>query len=55
MWRIAKRWVSGELAAAAVATPDHASRATAALQKLVEADPAFGSLSLWCRHRDATP
>ena len=33
----------------------HSARATAALQRLVEVDPAFGSLSLWCLHRDATP
>lgn len=33
----------------------HSERATLALQKLVETDPAFGSLSLWCTHRDADP
>ncbi|MGH0000490.1 vWA domain-containing protein [Pseudovibrio ascidiaceicola] len=32
----------------------HSQRATAALQKLIEFDPTFGSLSLWCLHRDAT-
>jgi hypothetical protein len=31
----------------------HSSRATRALQKLAETDPAFGSLSLFCKHRDA--
>lgn len=31
----------------------HSSRATRALQKLSEIDPAFASLSLWCNHRDA--
>jgi predicted metal-dependent peptidase len=30
----------------------HSRRATAALQKLAETDPAFGALSLWCLHRD---
>jgi predicted metal-dependent peptidase len=33
----------------------HSQRATVALQKLAEKDPAFSSLSLWCKHRDATP
>lgn len=33
----------------------HSRRATVALQKLVETDPTFGSLSLWCKHRDAEP
>jgi predicted metal-dependent peptidase len=55
MWKIAKRWGSPEVAAVAVASQDHSTRATLALQKLVELDPAFGSLSLWCKHRDATP
>ena len=31
----------------------HSARATAALQALIEADPALAALSLWCRHRDA--
>ena len=31
----------------------HSRRATAALQRLSETDPAFGALSHWCRHRDA--
>ena len=31
----------------------HSKRATIALQKLAELDPAFASLSLWCHHRDA--
>ncbi|MEX5727328.1 putative metal-dependent peptidase [Rhodovulum iodosum] len=31
----------------------HSTRATRALQKLSEVDPAFASLSLWCNHRDA--
>lgn len=36
------------------AFPDrHSHRASAALQKLAEDDPAFAALSLWCRHRDA--
>lgn len=36
-------------------SPDerHSRRATAALQRLSEADPAFGALSHWCGHRDA--
>lgn len=55
MWKIAEHWASSEAAAAAVASQDHSSRATAALQKLVETDPAFGSLSLWCKHRDTMP
>jgi len=33
----------------------HSERATLALQKLAEVDPAFGSLSLWCQHRDVRP
>lgn len=33
----------------------HSARATRALQKLVETDPAMGALSLWCVHRDAAP
>ncbi|WP_460275524.1 vWA domain-containing protein [Celeribacter sp. ULVN23_4] len=40
---------------AALSRQDHSSRATVALQKLVEMDPAFGSLTLWCKHRDARP
>ena len=32
---------------------EHSHRASRALQRLVEVDPAFGSLSLWCAHRDA--
>ncbi|MDJ0993493.1 MAG: VWA-like domain-containing protein [Dinoroseobacter sp.] len=31
----------------------HSRRASPALQKLAEDDPAFAALSLWCRHRDA--
>ncbi len=31
----------------------HSRRATAALQRLSESDPAFGALSHWCRHRDS--
>lgn len=31
----------------------HSTRATVALRKLAEFDPAFASLSLWCKHRDA--
>ncbi|RDC74151.1 hypothetical protein DLJ49_05670 [Rhodovulum sp. 12E13] len=31
----------------------HSRRATRALQKLAEADPAFAALSLWVDHRDA--
>lgn len=31
----------------------HSQRATVALRKLAEFDPAFSSLSLWCKHRDA--
>ncbi|MEL6979931.1 MAG: VWA-like domain-containing protein [Pseudomonadota bacterium] len=31
----------------------HSRRAAAALLRLGESDPAFASLSLWCRHRDA--
>lgn len=30
----------------------HSQRATVALQKLAEIDPAYMSLSLWCKHRD---
>jgi len=30
----------------------HSTRATVPLQKLAEVDPAFMSLSLWCKHRD---
>ncbi|MDJ0824234.1 MAG: VWA-like domain-containing protein [Rhodobacter sp.] len=30
----------------------HATRATAALQALAEADPALAALSLWCHHRN---
>jgi predicted metal-dependent peptidase len=33
----------------------HSPRATLALQKLAELDPAFASLSLWCKHRNARP
>jgi predicted metal-dependent peptidase len=33
----------------------HSPRATLALQKLAELDPAFASLSLWCKHRNAKP
>ncbi|MEL6522339.1 MAG: VWA-like domain-containing protein [Pseudomonadota bacterium] len=33
----------------------HSARATVALQKLVETDPAFGALALWCEHCDAVP
>jgi predicted metal-dependent peptidase len=33
----------------------HSQRATVALQKLAEKDPAFSALSLWCKHRDAKP
>ncbi len=33
-------------------TGNHSERATIALQKLAEEDPAFMSLSLWCHHRD---
>jgi predicted metal-dependent peptidase len=33
-------------------TPRHSRRASAALQKLAERDPAFAALSLWCAHRD---
>ncbi len=33
--------------------PGHTRRATRALQKLAEADPAFAALSLWVDHRDA--
>ena len=33
----------------------HSERASAALQKLIEVDPALGALSLWGKHRDATP
>jgi predicted metal-dependent peptidase len=33
-------------------TGSHSQRATVALQKLAEEDPAFMSLSLWCHHRD---
>lgn len=58
MWQNVKRSVWGErrrAAHAALARQDHSTRATAALQKLVETDPAFGSLSLWCKHRDAIP
>jgi predicted metal-dependent peptidase len=33
--------------------PDHSERATRALRKLGEADPAFAALALWCAHRDA--
>ncbi|MEM1078223.1 MAG: VWA-like domain-containing protein [Pseudomonadota bacterium] len=31
----------------------HSIRATRALQKLSEADPALAALALWCQHRDA--
>jgi len=31
----------------------HSTRATRALQKLSETDPAFAALALWCAHRDA--
>jgi predicted metal-dependent peptidase len=55
MFRRVRAWVSPEPARAALATQDHSTRATAALQRLVETDPGFGSLALWCRHRDATP
>lgn len=30
----------------------HSARATVALQRLAERDPAFAALSLWCVHRD---
>ncbi|WP_424969213.1 DUF2201 family putative metallopeptidase [Dinoroseobacter sp. S76] len=30
----------------------HSARATRALQKLSEADPALAALALWCQHRD---
>lgn len=30
----------------------HSQRATVALRKLAEVDPAYMSLSLWCKHRD---
>ncbi|MEM6740682.1 MAG: VWA-like domain-containing protein [Pseudomonadota bacterium] len=33
----------------------HSTRATRALQKLAETDPAFAALSLWIEHRDAEP
>ena len=33
----------------------HSSRATKALQKLVELDPTYASLSMHAKHRDATP
>lgn len=33
--------------------PTHSRRATQALQKLSEADPALAALALWCAHRDA--
>ncbi|MBK1634900.1 hypothetical protein CKO19_04055 [Rhodovulum adriaticum] len=31
----------------------HSARATRALQKLAEQDPAFAALALWCRHADS--
>jgi hypothetical protein len=31
----------------------HSARASAALRRLAEDDPALGALSLWCAHRDA--
>ncbi|OLS53501.1 vWA domain-containing protein [Rhodovulum sulfidophilum] len=31
----------------------HSRRATRALQKLAEQDPAFAALALWCSHRDS--
>ncbi|WP_425093664.1 DUF2201 family putative metallopeptidase [Tropicimonas sp. S265A] len=31
----------------------HSRRASPALQKLAEEDPAFAALALWCKHRDA--
>lgn len=31
----------------------HSARATLALQRLAEEDPALGALALWCAHRDA--
>ncbi|TCP58710.1 putative metal-dependent peptidase [Rhodovulum bhavnagarense] len=31
----------------------HSARATRALQKLAEQDPAFAALALWCRHTDS--
>lgn len=34
-------------------TPHHSRRATRALQKLSEEDPALAALALWCAHRDA--
>lgn len=33
-------------------TGTHATRATRALAKIAEDDPALAALSLWCRHRD---
>ena len=30
----------------------HSARATRALRKLSEEDPAFAALALWCTHRD---
>ena len=48
-------WLNGAILALPIDVSSHSQRATAALQRLVEVDPVFGSLSLWCRHRDATP
>ncbi|MEM8580724.1 MAG: VWA-like domain-containing protein [Pseudomonadota bacterium] len=36
-----------------MSTQRHSRRASPALQKLAEDDPAFAALSLWCNHRDA--
>jgi predicted metal-dependent peptidase len=33
----------------------HTKRGTVALRRLAEYDPCFASLSLWCKHRDASP
>lgn len=33
----------------------HSSRATRALQRLAETDPALAALALWCRHEDGPP
>jgi hypothetical protein len=38
---------------AAMPSSAHSARATRALQKLAEADPAFAALALWVEHRDA--
>jgi predicted metal-dependent peptidase len=34
-------------------SPRHSTRATRALRKLGEDDPAFAALALWCNHRDS--